>query len=181
MFQQAYDSTWHHPVLFWVLGAPWLIVFVLRALRRPDFLRVALALFQAEILLDAWLTSPWSPMPNSAVIGTVFVVLGDLRYFVLLERFGVSAEARRWAPRAIALSLLVPVLTFPANWLWPGRPLFLTYELAFAGLASIIRFVVLRRRTLSQPVHTWLERLTLFELAVYLGWASADVIILGGA
>jgi hypothetical protein len=188
MFETVYASTWHHPVLFWAVGGP-ILLLLARSLFRsreasPDarFLAIALVVFQLEILIDAWLTSRFTPLAAGSTAATAavvtFVILGDLRYFVLIERFGRGAG---WIWRAALWSLVVPVISTPVRFLWKGdvRVLFLSYELLFVALALVMRFGVLPRLVLSNH-RRWLDALTVYLLAQYVLWASADVIILAG-
>ena len=111
------------------------------------------------------------------------MILGDLRYFVLLERFGRRAPGTAWLLKAGAWSLLVPAASFAvANSLFPDnkRVLFLIYEAMFATLAIAIRFVLLPRRHASDDNMRWMQKLTGFEIVQYALWASADVVILSG-
>jgi len=195
MFEAIYGSTWHHPVAFWVVGVPVLIFLALRLREvrgRDSERRLPLVLllgFQLAILADAWMTSAWSPFSDETSSKTaasiLFVVLGDLRYFVLLQRFGLPREEatnpRAWIALPLALSLVVPIASKVVASPWPNQPrvLFLVYELMFAALAAVILFGVLpRRRDAIAP--RWVRRLTQFEIAQYLLWASADVVILSG-
>ncbi len=190
MFEQAYHSVYHHPLVTWAAGAVVLAVLLASRVPRRGFLGVALLVFELEIMLDAWLTGGLKPFADDATIATVtaltFVVLGDLRYFVLLERYGREDGVRptRWLLYPLVYALVVPLASSVARWLWPGnfRALFLTYELMFAALALGIRFAVLPRREArcSAPRQRFLVRLTHFEIAQYLLWASADVVILLG-
>jgi hypothetical protein len=198
MFERIYDSTWHHPVLFWVIGGPLLLALLVR-LRRRDagpgrFVAIWAVVFQLEILLDAWCTSPWSPFADSVKTSAaiVFVILGDLRYFVLLGRFarreGSEGGVGWRVMAAMAASLVVPL----ASWLVapriaPGnsRVLFLVYELLFAAFALALRFLLLSERSTAGAARpkasdAWLRRVTWFEIVQYALWASADVVILTG-
>jgi hypothetical protein len=186
MFERIYASTWHHPVLFWAVGAPLLVYFLRKWSGQPgtpqwDFLRLFAVVFQIEILADAWLTSPWSLLPASSAVSVTFVILGDLRFFVLLERFSFPDRIHRWTASALVLSFIVPLASIPAQSFWSGRVLFLIYELAFLVLAAVIRFLVLPRRAIDSSIRSWLVRLTNFEMIQYATWAFADVIILLGA
>jgi hypothetical protein len=185
MFEAAYNSVYHHPGVMWAAGIPILALLAWR--ERKSFLGWALLAFQAAILLDAWLTGHLSPLPpgsaGATAAGVVFVILGDLRYFVLLERFGHEAGDRplRWLALPLGYSLLVPVLAHVSSRVFPSselRVVFLTYELMFAALALSIRFALLpRRRGEAVGFVTWL---TEYQIAQYGLWATADVIILAG-
>jgi hypothetical protein len=208
MFDVIYDSPWHHPVLCWA-ATPLVLGLLWRARPRPGAAREAqllwrLALFgQLLIALDALFTGSWSPLAAgtaaSTGAGILFVILGDLRYFVLLERYspgappsgpgGLGRSARGFL-RALGLSLLVPILfagvsqVLPAVFAEPRRK-FLGYELLFLGLLLVVRLALLPRRlTQGGPdaaaVRRWLLRLTAFEAVQYVLWALADVVILAG-
>jgi hypothetical protein len=195
MFQELYDSAWHHPGIAWIAGVPLLLFFVLRALRAPDPHRRTLAIvfvvLELEILADALFTGGLSPIDpkgtTSLVLAIAFVVLGDLRYFLFVERSG--AEAPRPLPqalgRAFVLALIVPVAQRIAAAAVPllGAPIrhvFLSYELMFAALAIVVAAVVLPRRKGPAATKRWLLWLTTFEIAQYLLWSTADVVILAG-
>jgi len=183
VFQRIYDSPWHHPTACLVAAAALLLWW---PWRRP--LGLLAPLLALEIAADAWLTSAWSPLdlgsPVAAQVAVLFVILGDRRWFYLL--------LRQRAPRgpAIALafgaSLAVPALAFGLQHAWPNdlptpRHLFLVYELLFAGVAGAA-LLWARRLSANGPagarVKRWLIGLCAFELAQYLGWAIADLVIL---
>jgi hypothetical protein len=185
MFRAISESPLLHPLLFWVAGA----ALLLAVASRLPFLYAYLVAFGLEILADATLTSPWSPVPPNGHLATAvavgFVILGDFRYFVALVR----AHAREGMTRrgwlvAVGLSLVVPAvsqippLVFPAAFT-DLRVTFLTYELLFFALALAVR---LRLPALagSAPYAAWAARATDFELCQYGLWATADVVILSG-
>ena len=60
MWQSVYESSLFHPVLFWIAGA----FFVVAIASRMKFLQGFLVLGAFEILADATLTGPWSPVPQ---------------------------------------------------------------------------------------------------------------------
>ncbi len=188
MFQQAYYSTVHHPLVMWGVGALVLAALLARGAHRKGFLGIALIVFQLEIMLDAWMTGGLKPFADDSVMATVaavvFVVLGDLRYFVLLERFGrpTPGGPSRWLALPVLYALAIPVASNVARWLWPGnfRALFLTYELMFLTLAVAIRVAVLPKRANDAVGNTFVVALTRFEIAQYALWATADIVILLG-
>jgi hypothetical protein len=186
----VYESPWHNPFLAWAVGAVFLVVL---ARRLPFFFAFSL-LFAVEIMADALLTGGWSPLGGGAstaasVFAVVFVVLGDWRYFLLLERYAWRVPARLPLGLAsLAASLLVPLASMalvragPASWQGSARVLFLVYELLFAALAAGLR---LRLRAWGRPrldptLRPWLAALTDFELVQYAGWAAADALLLLG-
>ena len=204
MFEEAYKSTYHHPLAMWAVGLCVLALLLVRRRRATAlenrFVVVWLLVFQLEIMLDAWMTGGLQPMASDSALATaaavVFVIVGDLRFFVLFERFGPSGAGRtkksksstpwtHWAGRALAISLVIPIVSNVSRTLWPGnmRVLFLTYELMFAVLAIVLRFVVLPRRATAgmDEVHLgFVKKATQFEIAQYVLWASADIVILSG-
>src|SRR5215208_793488 len=113
MFQAIYDSPWHAPAFYWLIAA----VFLVALVRRLPWLTAYLVLFTFEIAADALATGGWSPLILTqsrwlTPIAVVFVILGDLRFFALIERFarppGTLLRARG-AAAIIGWSLLVPV------------------------------------------------------------------------
>ena len=193
MFESIYGSSYHHPYSFFAFGIPLLAYFVWQARRwrlaeHPSAtLRYHLALtsaaFQLLILSDAWLTAPkLSPLGGglAEAVAIGFVIVGDARYFLLLERYGKGRGPARAASLALAWSLVVPVGSLAAKaFTSNGRVLFLTYELSFAILAAALGLRVVRRLP-EGPGRTFAARLTAFEFAQYVLWASADVLILQG-
>jgi hypothetical protein len=195
MFQAIYDSPWHNPVLFLAAGA----VLLLAVARRLPFLYAYLVLFGVQLMLDAYLTGGLSPLlpQHEALIGTVavpFVILGDARFFLLLERY-TRAPIDAPTPRAAwlaaaAWSFLVPVVSYALRTAVPhpfaeSRWLFLSYELLFVPVAAAWRFVLVPRRLAGErpdaPRRRWLTRVADFELGMYASWAFADVVILRGS
>ncbi len=197
-FQSVYESPWHDTAAPVAAGLA-LFVTVLYSLRRgllsQSFFTRWLLFFSIEIMADAWLNGGWSPFgllhhPAPAIVPVLFVILGDARYFLLLEHSLQAPQraspARVWTA-AVAWSLLVPSLTYFAMRLFPTalaspRRYFLAYEVAFALLALVWWRVILPRRSSSIPHATvrWLSALTLFEFAQYSLWAAADAVILLG-
>jgi hypothetical protein len=186
MFERLYHSPLHNPGAYWLIGLPLLVFFALRLRRIPHherrFFLGFTVVFQLVILLDAALQGELSPLDGAVKTGVsiAFVILGDLRFFVLIERFGRIPPAPLWSP--VILSLGVPVASTIARPFLGEEPrvLFLVYELAFAGVALAILLFVLPRRRLEPPWARWARGLALYELAQYLGWATADVVILSG-
>lgn len=204
VFDLIHDSPLHHPLLCWA-ATPLVLAALWRARPRSDAGSEARALWQLAlfgqllIALDALATGSFSPLAAdsaaSSVVALGFVLLGDLRYFVLLARF-----ARVPAPplpqvviRALALTLLSTVLVLLANMFFPlvfqePRRKFLAYEVLFLLVLALVRGVVLPR-WLALPApgsdaaqrRSWLHRLTAFEASQYALWALADVVILSGA
>ena len=198
MFKRFYDSGWQHPGVAFLAAIPMVVAF---ALRRP-FLLGFVALFGLEILIDALFTGALNPARGLGLdqpIAIAFVILGDYRYFVVIERSlrGAVTDLERpglgpWTVWAVALGLafIVPVAStvpqlalphlFPANDPYGLHRIFIVYELMFLALALVMRFVVLpRRREAAAPeLYAWAQRLTLFEIVQYGLWSLADAVIL---
>lgn len=187
-FERIYASPFHDPIAFWLAG----LVFVLILASRLPFLAGLLVFFTFEIAADALFTGALSPIPKGASWGTpvsvAFVILGDFRYFLLVERF---TREGRTLPRvfvaAAAWAFVVPVTSFALRSATPSlaapvRVTFLTYEILFFALALVLRFAVLGRRAAGAPpeVRRWLSEVTVFEIVQYGLWAAADIVILSG-
>jgi hypothetical protein len=192
MWKHAYDSPWHNPTLFIVVNVALLLV----ALRSTSAMRSYILIFCAEILLDATLTNDASPLPRASLgyVAIPFVILGDARALVLMERLRATPSTRAWLeadPRkptlfAIAFAFVVPViaqlLRLAAPSLSGGRLLFLSYE-CVALLAWSAYFALRVRPALASAEPSfarWASKLFLFVLAQYALWAFADVLIIAG-
>ncbi len=195
--QGFYESAWQQPNLLGALGlllggaAAWAA-----SRRRPTDLRQAFLarwtqLFALEALLDCVLTGYSSPLgqntPAMTVAAVVFVIVGDLRLYLLLARLSrphwsavalVEALAASLAP-----SLVIAALKRLAPWLVAnGRHIFLIYELTALIPLALWGFVLLPGRLRDAPEdRRWLRGAVAFFAAQYALWASADVGILAGA
>jgi hypothetical protein len=206
MFKAIYDSPWHAPAFFWLAA----VLFLLVLARHLPWLSAFLVLFTFEIAADALASGGWSPLVLlksewMTAVGITFVILGDSRFFLLVERAVRSVPERPgdtpregeaglqpplplvgWAI-AIACSFIVPLSSTAARFAFPAitvdsRRTFLTYELMFLALALVMRFAVLPRRLggASAPVRRWVFGVASFEIVQYSLWALADVLILSG-
>ena len=192
MFESVYDSPWASTL---ALAAVSVIAFALW-LRRQSFLVAYVGLFTLVSLGDALRSGTWSPLhllasPWEDAVGMGFVLLGDFRYFLLVERFTAKPKsgatektaARAWA-FAIGFTLIVPLITLWLSKAYParfaGRALYMAWEALFIVLAVGLRVFVLRRRLApaSAAVRSWLLDVTHFEIATYALWLLADCIIL---
>ncbi len=192
-FERIYASPIHDPLFFWLAAA----LFVLALAARLPFLAGFLVAFTFEIAADALATGALSPIPKDASWGTpvavAFVILGDFRYFLLVERYrreggGEQRPAGAVFGAAAAWAFLVPVASFVLRNVVPSlaapmRVTFLTYELMFLVLALVLRLALLPRTTAgaAPDVRRWLFEVTVFEVVQYALWATADVVILSGA
>lgn len=178
-FESVYASAWHHPGLAWVLCAVALPV-VWRV--RDVMLRRVLLGFVFTTALDAWLTGGLSPLTEGSLlarnVSIAFVIWGDVRMWVLLEKFrGDATWSKAWL-RAVPLAFVVPVVQAIAIRAWPDafiepRRIYLVYEAAFVLLASGL--LVLR-----YPRAWAATSLLGFFLVQYALWVVSDVLILSG-
>ena len=194
MFESIYESPWIATALLALVNLVGLAVW----LRRATFLVRYLVLFALVAFADALRSGSWSPLhllasPVEEQLGVAFVLAGDLRYFLLTERFACApaigphdrTPARAWLG-AVALTLLVPSIAFAGMRLLPsvlaGRKLYLAWELACLALALGHRFVLLPKRLAATPasVRAWLLDVNVFVLAYYGLWSLSNALLLGG-
>lgn len=181
MFQSIYDSGWHHPFVAW-LGVAALALALTK--RPPGFLRTFLIVFGVEIAVDALCTGALSPVPPSVLssVSIVFVIAGDWRLFLLVER---AARPQGAIARSLGLAFVVPVLqaiaikAAPALFAEP-RWIYLVYELLFVVLALVLRFAILPKRIADPALRRWALGCVSWFIVGYSLWATADVIILAG-
>lgn len=192
-----YESAWQQPNLLGALGlilggaAAWAASRGRATDPRQRFLARWTQLFALEALLDCVLTGASSPLgqntPAMTVAAVVFVVLGDLRLYLLLARLsrprwtGVALAEALGA--ALAPSLVIAALKRLAPWLVAnGRHIFLIYELTALIPLALWGFALLPARLRDAPEdRRWLGGAVAFFAAQYALWASADVGILLGA
>lgn len=187
-FERVYLSPFHDPLFFWAAA----IAFGLVLASRLPFIAGFLVVFLLEIVADALATGTLSPVPAGASWGThlavAFVILGDFRYFLLVERLRAPRRSMlAVVGSAAAWALVVPVVSFALRNLIPSlaapaRVTYLTYELLFLLVAVAFRAWWLPSRTAesSPGVRRFLFELTVFEIVQYGLWATADVLILSG-
>ena len=114
------------------------------------------------------------------------MVLGDARYFVLVERVRAGTLTARAWQLALAFSLLVPIASYLPQRAFPSafsdlRLTFLTYEGMFLVLALGLRAWLPRRLASARAAdRSWALRATEFEIVQYGLWVLADVLILRG-
>lgn len=184
--QAIYDAAWHHPGIAWAAAVVAAIAFA----RQQRFLVGWFALCLLATVADAWATGAFSrvPAPHAWIAGVVFVIVGDLRFFALAERFARGRFQRRAIATAVGLALIVPITTevlrrvIPAIGATP-RYTFLVYEVLFLALAIAMRFVVYPSRLLgvvSSPVRQWVLSIATFQIVQYGAWVFCDLLILAG-
>ena len=182
------ESAWHHPGMAFALCAVAAVVVWRRV--PPGPLRNVLLIFTGVTALDAWLTGALTPLPAGSAlaqnVSIAFVILGDLRLFVLLQRF---RNATPWAPAiavAVVFSLVVPVAQAIAIRAAPGaltdlRRIYLVYELLFVLLATLLLALRYPSRSASSPELGWYATILVgFFLVQYALWVVCDVLILSG-
>lgn len=186
MWSSLYESAWHHPGVAWVALGLGALAFA----SRLRFLGAYLVLFGVALGADALAGAPFIrlPAPVGTVLSVVFVIAGDLRLFVVVERCtskrGLNARA---VGLAVASALIVPLASTAARLAIPAvaaneRVQYLVYEAMFVVLALTWRLALLpaRLRDAKPEVRRWALLVTTFVLAQYALWVTADVLILTG-
>lgn len=195
-YSSIYHSPWHNPGLFLVANGALVVYLLLRksSAKEQIFLRNTLLVLGLLAIVDALLTGELAPFPGSIVpyVAIPFVILGDVRFFFLLERYakpnGQTTPALHLFLRSLAWGLIVPSTAYATKMtFFPERTnhwLFLTYESFFTVLALVFNIVVLPKWmnawSIPPAQKKWLRTISLFELLFYAFWASADVVILTG-
>ena len=179
MLQQIYDGAAHLPgvtllsvtLLFLIMG------------RKLPFMVCFCMFFGWLIALDAWCNGAWSPIPEASrgPFEVFFVMVGDWRYFLLVERYsGKRFAAPGWA-RSIAFAFIAPVvglITIKTHPSLDPRITYLVYEITFILIPlAILMFVLPRRRGTDPEDASFLKSLTYFELLQYGLWIIADVLL----
>src|SRR5262245_12239513 len=109
--EQIYGSAWHHPGVAWLANVA-LLALGLRGTRGE--MRLFLVAAAITAMLDAWLTGALSPVTDpgwAQAFGIAFVIAGDWRYFLVMERRAFPAQ--HWARAlgvSLALAFAVPLL-----------------------------------------------------------------------
>ena len=170
---------WVLPVATW-LSLPIVLLF---AWRCRGFFRAWGIAFGIAIALDAWLNGTFSPVPPTSPwaprFGLVFVVLGDLRWFLAVEWDG-----RRRSPAvAFAWASAVPLMTQLLRMILPAiaetpRFTYLAYELLF--LLWLAFYGAVRGRGLPPQQRAFATVTGRFVAVQYALWAVLDVLLLRG-
>lgn len=195
--QGFYESAWQQPRLLGALGLLLGGAAAGAASRgratdpRQAFLARWTQLFALEALIDCVLTGASSPLgqntPAMTAAAVVFVILGDLRLYLLLARLSRprwrGAALAEALGAALAPSLVIAALKRLAPWLVAnGRHIFLIYELTALIPLALWGFALLPARLREVPEERrWLVGAVAFFAAQYALWAAADVGILWGA
>ena len=159
--------------------------------RETAFIGAYCLAWTVETMLDPIIGGPvsqalgWSNHFAGTIVMFLFVLLGDLRVFVLV--FGLAGGGRVPWPRTLGLLFVVPLTTGilygTAAWWNPeihGQVMWLTYELSFVGMT-----IWLARKELppnlaeDRPELAAMLRTCLGYVAAYYSlWAACDVLIL---
>lgn len=184
-FKAAYDSAWHHPFIAYLAGAALLLAIA----RRLPFLYGYLVVFLVVILADATVTGSLSPVPAGTGVYTalsvVFIVLGDLRYFLLAERVTRPSEPlSRSLLFSVPMSLVVPVVTGVMTRTIPlmadTRVLYAAYELSMVVIVLALDRFRFGARAVDPALRRWVHEVSLLFAVLYLGWGACDLLILAG-
>jgi hypothetical protein len=195
-YTDLYHSPWHNPGLFVVTNGLLLVFLGLRKPSRPEarYLRNLSLILAVLAIVDACLTGELAPFPGAIVpyVAIPFVILGDVRFFFLLERYarkgGTSTSLTKLFLRSVGWGLIVPATAYATKMaFYPERTnqwIFLTYESYFTVLALVFNTLILPRWMASWDIaldrERWIRGLGWLVFVFYLLWASADVVILSG-
>lgn len=180
-----YDSAWHHPFVAYLVGL-WLLFAIARQL---PFLYAYLLIFVVCILADATCTGGWSPVPMNTPAYTassvIFIILGDMRYFVLGERVSrLDEPLGRTLAFSIPISFLIPVVSEIMRQTLPfmqnDRVLYLIYEAAAGCLVLGLDRFRFGPRAPSPELARYVHEVSLVFAIGYFGWAACDALILLG-
>jgi len=175
-FKTLYDS----PLVATLLPCVVALATAVLAASRKGFVRVYGLVFALTTAADAFLNGGWTPVKEGTAlqtaVGVTFVIVGDFRYFVVLEE--ASAHAFKLV-RAVVLAFVVPVSMQVIRATMPRIAgdlslTFLVYEIFFFAFALGILLFHVERTKDSRLA----RRATQFELVQYGAWIAADVGLL---
>lgn len=172
-------------------------LFIYALLRRPA-LKKYLVIFSLTTLADILVAGKILPLGDERLrtpLEYVFVLVGDLRYILLLS-FLLYAQKPLADLRAFHLTgdVLRPTLIFTLfptllvsalNFAKPGlldasRHRFLAYELIFFTLTLLWIYVVLPQKNIPGKEASFLRRASLPVFVFYGLWSLSDILILNG-
>jgi hypothetical protein len=180
-----YDSAWHHPFVAYVAG----LALLWALARRLPFLYAYLTVFLVLILADATVTGAWSPVPMGTpaytAFSVLFIILGDLRYFVLAERVTRPTDTflRTLAfslPASFAIPVASEIMRQTLPFMQDDRVLYVVYESAMVVLVLSLQRLRFARRAVDPATTRWVREVSLLFAGLYFGWASCDVLLLCG-
>lgn len=178
-----YDSAWHHPLVAYLVGL-WLLFAIAR---RLPFLYGYLFVFLVCILADATCTGAFSPVPPNTPAYTassvIFIILGDMRYFILGERVSrLDEPLGRTLRFSIPVSFLIPVTTEIMRQTMPimqnDRVLYVVYEGAMVFLVLGLDRFRFGPRIQQPELARYIHAVSVLFASGYFGWAACDVLIL---
>ncbi len=183
-----YDSAWHHPFVAYVVGVALLFALAGKVVRAPrvPFLHAYLVVFTVEILADACATGAWSPVPMNTPAYTffsvLFIVLGDFRYFFLVERVTrLDRPADRALLFALGVSIIVPLVTGIMTKLIPAmqdmRVLYMVYEPALGLIVLGLDRFRYAKCDAPADIRRFVHRVSVLFASMYFGWAFCDLLI----
>jgi hypothetical protein len=205
-WQDLYDSELQG--LYGLIAVPILFLIYRLVRGRPSggllpaagaFVDAYAIIFALETIIDPIVGGPLARAlgiadgPGATVILVLFVLLGDLRVYLLLFGLLAVAAGRRWTvalARAAAWTLLVPAGAYalntalhaaasgiPSSSIWP------IYEALFMIVALLLRGRVVDTRVvpLRPALHRYLRAMLLYVAVYYGAWFVADLLIqIGG-
>jgi hypothetical protein len=123
--------------------------------------------------------------PLYTALSVVFIILGDLRYFLLAER--VSRPGDRLArtlvfsvPMSLVLPVTTGIMTRTIPLLSQTRVLYAVYELTMVAVVLGLDFFRFGRREVPDDTRRWVHEVSLLFALLYFGWGACDVLILAG-
>lgn len=180
-----YDSAWHHPFVAYVVGL-WLLYEIAR---RLPFLYTYSVVFLVCIVADATATGGWSPVPMGTgaytFFSVLFIILGDLRYFLLVERVTHPRDRLgRVLVWSVGMSLVMPVvtgvMTRTITIMQNDRVLYLVYEATMGVIVLSLNRYRYASSDAPPDVRRWVARVSGLFGTLYFGWALADAVLLLG-
>lgn len=196
MFEPLYSAYVHMP---WVGFVSAIVLFAVVMRKLPYFYGL-MALLILFTFLDGLRAGEWLRLGGKGhaiyePFTYLFILFGDLRYFLLMYRYGKhhdlaedrASPAKTWLA-ILGWTLAPTILLFLGGQIIPDafsvpRHIFLVYELIMFCAAIVFLNLLLPswfRGEKYADTHTWLRRVTFVELAHYGLWALSDVLILSG-
>lgn len=172
-------------------------LFLFALVKKPA-LRAYLLIFSATTLLDILVAGKLIPIARPEVqtsIEYIFVVIGDLRFIILLA-FLIYAQKKmpdveNFKPGgsvikpALIFMMFASLLVQAIDYAKPGlfsepRRRFLAYELISLALSFLWIYAVMPQKNVAEREAAFLRRVAIPVFAYYGLWALADTLILNG-
>lgn len=172
-------------------------LFVFALIKKPA-LRTYLLIFSATTLVDILVAGKIIPISNAQLqtsIEYIFVLIGDLRFIILLaflvyagkkmadlESFKIDGSVIK---PALIFMMFASLLVQAIDYAKPGffsepRRRFLTYELISLTLTFLWIYAVLPQKPVVKREAKFLRRASIPVFAYYGLWSIADILILNG-